>query len=175
MNEGTPRVLHPGDVMLAERGQTLQTLLGSCVALVLADPRRTVGAMCHIVHGHGSRPPGAAAPATAWGAAALAQLFALLRARGIEPRLCEAWAFGGGHMFPGLGARAGDVGERNAHWLLQAAQHAGLPLLLADLGGTCYRRLCWTVGPGAPQVQAVALAAEAAAPVSGCAAQGAAA
>lgn len=143
--------------MLAERGQTLQTLLGSCVALVLSDPRRTVGAMCHVVHGPGARPPGAQALATAWGEAALSRLFALLRARGIEPRLCDAWAYGGGHMFPALGERAGNVGARNAQWLLQAVQRQGIPLLLADLGGTRYRRLHWTVGPGAPLVQAVAL------------------
>lgn len=42
--------LHPGDVVCAERGDRLETLLGSCVAIVLTDPRRTIGAMCHIVH-----------------------------------------------------------------------------------------------------------------------------
>lgn len=157
MNAPGAIVLHPGDVMLAQRDQTLQTLLGSCVALVLSDPRRTVAAMCHVVHGPGTRPAGAQAPATAWGDAALSRLFALLRARGIEPRLCEAWAYGGGHMFPTLGARAGQVGERNAQWLLQAVQQHDLVLQGSDLGGTRYRRLHWTVGPGAPQVQAVAL------------------
>jgi chemotaxis protein CheD len=30
--------LHPGDVVLGLRGDRLQTLLGSCVAVVLTDP-----------------------------------------------------------------------------------------------------------------------------------------
>ena len=47
---GTLHVLHPGDVACGERGERFETLLGSCVAIVLTDPRRTVGAMCHIVH-----------------------------------------------------------------------------------------------------------------------------
>ena len=42
--------LHPGDLAFATRGERLDTLLGSCVAIVLTDPRRTVGVMCHIVH-----------------------------------------------------------------------------------------------------------------------------
>ena len=43
-------VLHPGDVVCAEQGEQLETLLGSCVAIVLTDPRRTVAVMCHFVH-----------------------------------------------------------------------------------------------------------------------------
>ena len=44
------KVLAPGDVAIGTRGDRFETLLGSCVAIVLTDPRRTVGAMCHIVH-----------------------------------------------------------------------------------------------------------------------------
>jgi chemotaxis protein CheD len=51
--------LHPGDVACGERGDRLETLLGSCVAIILTDPRRTIGAMCHIVHA-GQRGPGKA-------------------------------------------------------------------------------------------------------------------
>ena len=45
-------VLHPGDVACVLRGNRLETLLGSCVAILLTDPRRTLGAMCHVVHAH---------------------------------------------------------------------------------------------------------------------------
>ncbi|MEI7447926.1 MAG: hypothetical protein WCK28_23765, partial [Burkholderiales bacterium] len=43
-------VLHPGDVACVDRGARLATLLGSCVSILLADPRRSIGAMCHYVH-----------------------------------------------------------------------------------------------------------------------------
>ena len=40
---------------------------------------------------------------------------------------------------------------------LEALAHDGVPVLLADVGGTAYRRVRWTVGPDAPQVSAVAV------------------
>lgn len=150
--------LHPGDVVCADRGARLETLLGSCVALVFTDPRRTVGAMCHVVH---ARPAlSAASQSTAHGDAALHRMFALLRAKGIEPRLCEAWVFGGGNMFPnlvGADAQQGNVGATNSLWAMDRMDELGVKVLGRDLGGNVYRRLGWTVGPEEPQVRAVPL------------------
>ena len=148
------QVLHPGDVALAERGERLETLLGSCVAVVLTDPRRTVGAMCHIVH---SKPPASGATVSAaYADVALERMYALLRSHGIEPRLCEAYVYGGGNMFPALFAQ-GHVGDDNAQWALEALAHDAVPVLFHDLGGNTYRRLSWVVGPELPQVTAVAV------------------
>jgi chemotaxis protein CheD len=146
------QILHPGDVALAGRGERLETLLGSCVAIVLTDPRRTVGAMCHIVH---SKPATAGATVTAaYADVALDRMYTLLRTRGIEPTLCEAYVYGGGNMFPSLFAQ-GHVGEDNARWALDALAQDGVPVLLQDLGGNIYRRLSWIVGSDLPQVTAV--------------------
>ena len=148
------RVLHPGDVALAERGERLETLLGSCVAIVLTDPRRTIGAMCHIVH---SKPATTGATASAaYADVALDRMYKLLRSRGIEPRLCHAYAYGGGNMFPALFTQ-GHVGDENAQWVLDALAHDGVPVLFHDFGGNTYRRLSWVVGPDMPQVTAVAI------------------
>ncbi len=145
--------LHPGDVACVDRGDRMETLLGSCVALVLTDPRRTVGAMCHVVH---ARPATRGTPnTTAHGDAALLRMFSMLRARGIEPRLCHAWAYGGGNMFPSLvgpGAAHGNVGALNAGWAEDALAQHGLRVLGGDLGGDVYRRLRWTVGDGEPEL-----------------------
>lgn len=150
--------LHPGDVAVVGRGERLETVLGSCVAIVLSDPRRTVGAMCHVVH---------ASPAntrsenpTAHGDAALARMFQLLRHRGIEPRLCQAWVYGGGHMFPGrigLTPADGHVGATNAHWALHTLHTLGLHVVDAELGGHAWRRLGWTVGPDDPELRVMPL------------------
>ena len=147
-------VLHPGDVACAVGGDRLETLLGSCVAVVITDPRRTLGAMCHIVH-CGAK-PSAASSAGASGAGALRRMYALLRARGIEPRLCEAWVIGGGNMFPGMYERS-HVGDDNAHWVLAALADDGVRVLWQDVGGNSYRRVGWTVGDGEPDVVAVAV------------------
>ncbi len=146
------QVLHPGDVACADRGDRLETLLGSCVAIVLTDPRRTIGAMCHIVHA--SRPVAGMPHTTAYADKALDTLYAQLRARGINPLLCEAWVYGGGNMFPDQFTTS-HVGEQNANWALEALAHDGVRVLFHDLGGSAYRRLGWTVGPDAPEVSAV--------------------
>ncbi len=145
--------LHPGDVAFAERGDRLETLLGSCVAIILTDPRRTVAAMCHVVH---SRLPadGQQAGNTAYGEAALAAMARLLLARGIAPNLCEAIVAGGGNMFPALVSEA-HVGDHNVHWALAALARTRVRVVWQDTGGVAYRRIGWTVGPGSPDLAAV--------------------
>lgn len=145
-------VLHPGDVACADRGERLVTLLGSCVAIVLTDPRRTVGAMCHIVHARA--PAGGARGNGAYAEEALRTMYRLLMTRGITPRLCEAWVYGGGNMFPAI-VNHQHVGTANARWAMQALAADGIRVLNHDTGGESYRRLAWTVGAGEPEVTAV--------------------
>lgn len=152
LDEGPPtRILHPGDVACAGRGQRLETLLGSCVAVLLTDPRGTVGGMCHIVHAAGRL-----GDDTRFGGAALDHLYGQLLARGIVPRLCRAWVIGGGNMFPDRYDHA-HVGDSNVRWVLQALQHDEVAIVGCDLGGSTYRRVGWTVGAAAPEVTAMAV------------------
>ena len=81
--------LMPGDVTIGNAGESFKTLLGSCICVVLTDPRRTVGAMCHIVHV--GVPNAENRHNTAYGVAAMHDMSARLRARGINPRMCEAY------------------------------------------------------------------------------------
>lgn len=147
--------LHPGGLACGGRGDRFATLLGSCVAVVLTDPRRTVGAMCHIVHStHTVRD---IERDSAWGDIALDLMYEMLHERGIAPRLCQAYVYGGGNMFPGQSG-ASDVGANNAQWVLEALALDGIRVLHQDVGGTAYRRLSWTVGLEAPRVTAVPVA-----------------
>lgn len=151
--------LHPGDVACVDSGDRLETLLGSCVAIVLTDPRRTVGAMCHVVHA--TAPSTSAGRDTAYGDGALAEMARQLRSRGIDPQQCQAWVYGGGNMFPGHvgdAAAQGNVGAANMAWALGALHRAGIHVLGASVGGQAYRKLRWTVGPDAPEVEAVQMA-----------------
>jgi chemotaxis protein CheD len=146
------KTLLPGDVALGQRGDRLETLLGSCVSIVLTDPRRTVGTMCHIVHTR--RPTGADRATGAFADVALREMAEQLQSRGIRPGLCEAYVFGGGNMFPQLELSL-TVGDDNAAWALDALDAMGVRLRGIDLGGNVYRRLSWTVGPEAPSVDVV--------------------
>jgi chemotaxis protein CheD len=149
-----PRVhtLHPGHVVCADPGERLETLLGSCIAVVLTDPRRTLGVMCHIVHASPDNSP--ARNSASHADTALRRMFALLLERGAVPRLCEAYVYGGGNMFPAL-FPCRHVGASNASTVLDALAAEGVRVLTQDVGGPTYRRLRWTVGPGLPQVIAV--------------------
>ena len=144
-------VLHPGDVALGRLGDRLETLLGSCVSIILTDPRRTVAAMCHIVHS-GTAPVDERGAETTHAEPALAAMFDMLQGCGISPQLCEAYLYGGGNMFPSL-FKESHVGADNTEWARQALADLGIPLRGQDTGGTAFRRITWTVGPGAPEVR----------------------
>jgi chemotaxis protein CheD len=149
--------LHPGDVALAFQGERLETLLGSCIAVLLTDPRRTVAALCHIVHA--GSPPQPDRGNTAYASAALQLMFGRLRSVGIEPVLCQTYVFGGGHMFPDM-AQTMDVGGRNLQWVQDFLHRHAMPIQSACVGGHYYRKLAWTVGLTPPEqaVQAIPIA-----------------
>ena len=144
-------VLHPGDVALGRLGDRFETLLGSCVSIILTDPRRTVAVMCHIVHS-GTAPVDWRGAETTHAEPALAAMFDMLQGCGISPHLCEAYLYGGGNMFPALFKHT-HVGQSNTDWALQALAGLDIPVRGQDTGGTAFRRITWTVGPGAPDVR----------------------
>ncbi len=148
----SPVELMPGDVSLGLAGAQFKTLLGSCVAVILTDPRRTVASMCHIVHV--GTPPADNRHNTAYGVVAMHEMFTRLRALGINPRMCQAYVFGGGNMFPHL-FRERHVGANNVDWVLHYLQAHGVVIVDQCLGGNGYRKVSWTVGPQAPVVETV--------------------
>lgn len=148
----TPLELMPGDVAVGQAGEQFKTLLGSCVAVLLTDPRRTVGSMCHIVHV--GVPNAENRHNTAYGVAAMHAMFTRLRALGINPRMCQAYVFGGGNMFPHL-FREKHVGASNVDWVLHYLEAHGVAVLDHSLGGNGYRKVSWTVGPQDPVVETV--------------------
>lgn len=144
--------LMPGHVALGLVGDQLKTLLGSCVSVILTDPRRTVGAMCHIVH---VGPPNAAnAHNTAYGEVAMHAMFDQLIGVGILPQRCHAYVYGGGNMFPQLFSTT-HVGAKNATWVLDYLDGCGITVVEHDVEGSTYRKVAWTVGSGKPEVEAV--------------------
>ncbi|MDP4299982.1 chemotaxis protein CheD [Leptothrix discophora] len=182
-----PRVhlLNPGDVVVAASGNRLDTLLGSCVAVTLVDPRGTIGAMCHIVHASDS--DARRAPDTHHARDALQAMADGLLARGIAPRLCLARVYGGANMFPGhypsrypshspghdpCPARAGNgegphvpqqvqqhVGQRNVARVLELLAAGGIRVVEQSVGGNGYRKLSWRIGLDLPQCTVVDAAA----------------
>lgn len=144
--------LMPGDIALGTAGDQLKTLLGSCISVILTDPRRTVGAMCHIVHV--GKPNSANTLNTAYGVPAMDELFARLQNLAINPALCHAYVYGGANMFPALISR-NHVGAGNARWVMDFLQAHRIAVVDSSLGGNGYRKILWTVGPTEPSVDMV--------------------
>ncbi len=144
--------LMPGDVVVGYAGDQLKTLLGSCVSVILTDPRRTVAAMCHIVHA--GLPNIANSNSTAYASVAMGEMFARLTRIGVIPTQCEAYVFGGGNMFPEFAVKK-HVGENNVDWVLNYLDTHGIPVVNCCLGGNGYRKILWTVGPAQPFVETV--------------------
>lgn len=151
-------ILHPGDVVCVDRGETLLTLLGSCVCVILSDRARTVGAMSHIVfpdrpgRDPGGQPRGPRAGlSTSSARGAIETMCRHLRGRGFNPALCDAFVAGGANMFP---QHFGDnhVGERNLRLTLEILRNLGARVSRTACGGTSYRYVRWVVGPHEPQV-----------------------
>lgn len=144
--------LMPGHVALGRAGDQLRTLLGSCVSVILTDPRCTVGVMCHIVHV--GRPNAANLSNTAYGEVAMQAMFDQLIGVAIPPQRCCAYVYGGGNMFPQLFSTT-HVGAKNAEWVLDYLYDCGINVVEQDIGGSTYRKLAWTVGRTKPEVEAV--------------------
>lgn len=146
--------LMPGDVAMGQAGDELRTLLGSCVSVILTDPRRTVGAMCHIVHV--GEPNAANRHNAAYGGVAMAEMFQRLQSVGILAQRCEAYVYGGGNMFPGI-TSGPQVGDRNGQWVMEFLADHGIAVVDYSLGGTSYRKVSWVVGRAEPQVEDVSI------------------
>jgi len=144
--------LMPGDVALGLAGDQMKTLLGSCVSVILTDPRRTVGAMCHIVHV--GRPNHANTHNTAYGEVAMQDMFGRLVGVGIPPTRCHAYVYGGGNMFPQMFTTT-HVGAKNADWALDYLHDSGIAVVDQCLGGNGYRKVAWTVGREPPFVETI--------------------
>lgn len=147
-----PLIIHPGDVVCVNEGMTVQTLLGSCVAICLVNVSHTVGAMCHYVHSAKPR-PGHSKDAT-FAEVAMQRMFAELRARGVDPLACEAYVCGGGAMRLQGQEGASSVGARNVAWARDFLAAQGVLAHEVSVGGgACYRKVLWRVGQGAPVVR----------------------
>jgi len=144
--------LMPGHVALGRAGDQFKTLLGSCVSVILTDPRRTVGAMCHIVHV--GRPNSANLDNTAFGEIAMQAMFDCMIDVAIPPARCHAYVYGGGNMFAQMFSTT-HVGAKNAEWVLDYLHDCGIVVVGESLGGNGYRKVSWTVGRELPVVEIV--------------------
>ena len=131
----------------------ISTVLGSCVAACIRDPRAGVGGMNHFMlpEGDGDSPSSAT---MRYGAFAMEVLInELLKAGAARERL-EAKVFGGGAVLSAM--QQMNIGERNARFVLNYLNTEGIPVLAQDLGDVHARRIGYFPRDGRVMVRRLA-------------------
>jgi len=138
------RFLQPGHLIVSAEPASITTILGSCVAVCLWDPRTFIGGMNHFmlpipVTGHAASPR--------FGDVAMQQLVERMTAAGARMRSVRAKVFGGASMFAVAGGRS-HLGAQNAELAIAFLNRAAIPIVERDLGGTRGRKLIFHTDEG---------------------------
>jgi chemotaxis protein CheD len=137
----TARIL-PGEYYVTREDEVIDTVLGSCVAACIRNPRLGIGGMNHFML---PRPSGSgtdtwekiAGRAMRYGTAAMEQLINSVLSAGGTRQDLEVKIFGGGRVIPKLS----DIGARNLDFVREFLKQEGLKIVSEDAGDTCSRHV----------------------------------
>ena len=139
-------VILPGEYFVSSEPMVVYTVLGSCISVCLRDPLVNVGGMNHFMlsaptsgGGHDSW-----ADSGRYGSFAMEMLINEILQRGGKKDRLEAKVFGGGKIYDG----AMDIGAANAAWALDYLEREGVPLLKANVGDVCPRKVYYFTDSG---------------------------
>ena len=131
--------LAASEVHVAQEATLIQTVLGSCVAAALWNPRLKIGAMCHGALPHCPEHLELSldlTPRLRYVDYSIRYLRERLDALGTRPKELEVKLFGGADVLPASQPRLRDtVGYQNCMAALHAVEECGLRLIVTDLGG----------------------------------------
>ena len=137
------------------RGVLVTLGLGSCVAIMLHDPRACAGAMAHILLPSRSLERDADNPAK-FPETAVPLLVERLAALGADPRRLVAKLAGGASMFAQLMAPGSvQMGERNIAAARDALGRAAIPVTREAVGGGAGRSVRFYVADGRVEIRSV--------------------
>lgn len=133
----------PGEHYVSTAGQEMiVTVLGSCVAACVWDPRLRIGGMNHFMlpeSGADSLVP--VNKAMRFGNFAMEQLINDVLGRGGRRESLEIKVFGGGNVLAGLSGGGVPIGDRNAQFVRDYLKEEGYRITAEDLGGPHPRRI----------------------------------
>lgn len=136
----TVKVL-PGEFYVSEEDEVVGTVLGSCVAACIHDPRRRLGGMNHFMlpepRGERDGWSATAGRAARYGSDAMEQLINTMLAAGARRGDLQVKIFGGGRVL----AQMTDIGRRNIEFVQRYIQTEGLKLSASDLGDVYPRQV----------------------------------
>jgi chemotaxis protein CheD len=138
--------VHPGEFHVTSKAdEVLVTVLGSCVAACIRDPRTGFGGMNHFMlaedNGGGW---GNEVMSTRFGNYAMEKLINELIKAGCPRERMEIKVFGGGNVIDSQQA----IGTKNAEYVLRYLADEGLKCVAQDLGGDFPRRIQFSPATG---------------------------
>lgn len=142
--------LLPGELYFGE-GLLLRTLLGSCVAITLWEPRRKIGGMCHYLLPSRARRHGEALDGRYGDEAILAMINAIEKA-GAKPSDFICHLYGGADTMPDRGVKL-NVGERNIEQGWNLIDHFGFQVDGVDVGDNVPRTVSLDLRTGLVDVR----------------------
>ena len=149
----TARIL-PGEYYVTREDEVIDTVLGSCVAACIRNPRLNIGGMNHFML---PRPSGAgsdawekvAGRATRYGTASMEQLINSVLSAGGARQDLEVKIFGGGRVV----AKLSDIGARNLDFVREFLRQEGLRIVAEDSGDVCSRHVQYFPRSGRARVR----------------------
>jgi chemotaxis protein CheD len=139
-------VILPGEYFVSVEPKVVYTVLGSCISVCLRDPFVNVGGMNHFMLAAPSDTEGPDnwADSGRYGSFAMEMLINEILNRGGKKNRLEAKVFGGGKIYDGTV----DIGAKNAAWALDYLEREGVPLLKANVGDVCPRKVYFFTDSG---------------------------
>jgi chemotaxis protein CheD len=142
--ERLARNINPG-AWAVETDRPISTLLGSCVAVCLYDPKLKLGGMNHFLLPSRTSSGNADADIILNGDYAMEVLANALFNKGAQKQRLVAKAFGGGTIVSSIRMA---IGERNAEFAREWLDREGIPLIASDFAGPWSRKVVFVPQTG---------------------------
>lgn len=144
----------PGEYYATASELMIVTLLGSCVAACIHDPKRQIGGMNHFLLPQNRLDDGVGA--ARYGVHAMELLINGLLRLGARRDGLEAKVFGGGNVARSMTRSL--VGQQNVDFVLAFLEREKIRVTAQDMGGDCPRRIHFFPRTGQVMVRTLAVA-----------------
>ncbi len=141
----------PGEYYVTGRDMLLVTVLGSCVAACIRDPKTGIGGMNHFMLPESGDKGDLLSPSMRYGGYAMEVLVNQLVKLGAARSRLEAKVFGGGAVLRGF--TTVNVGERNSEFVLEYLQTERIRVASQDLLGLFPRKVYYFPASGRVMVR----------------------
>lgn len=139
----------PGEYYVTTEDLVIMTVLGSCIAACIWDPRVRVGGMNHFM-----LPEGGVDAGGRYGSFAMELLINEMMKQGARREYMQAKVFGGGQVMQSFTTM--NVGERNTQFVLDYLQTERIAVVSKDVLDIHPRKVCYFPATGKAMVKRLA-------------------